>query len=79
MRSLILLGIALSLAGCGVMAIDKAKKEYDASRAAYKACLASHPIEQCRAQKAAMDADAKNWLSMKYGGADYRVGVDNTD
>ncbi len=64
----------LTLGGCGIMAIDKAKKEYDASRMAYKECLASKPPAQCEGQRQAMNADARAYAMLKGNAIGLEIG-----
>jgi len=65
MRYITAIGLMLLTTGCGIMAIEKAKKEYDASRAAFKECLARRPPGQCEGHRQAMNADARAYASIK--------------
>lgn len=68
------IGLMLFLGGCGIMAINNAKKEYDASRLAYKACLADKPPAQCEGQRQAMNADARAYAMLKGNAIGLEIG-----
>lgn len=65
MRYAILGLAALSLTGCGIAQIQRAKTDYDASRRAYKECLATRQPSQCESQRQAMNADARAYAAEK--------------
>lgn len=65
MRYAILGLVALSITGCGIMQIKRAKDDYDASRKAYKECLAAKTPPQCESQRQAMNADARAYAAEK--------------
>lgn len=47
------------LSGCAAIAINQARADYDRSRAAYKACIASNPVSACARERELMRADAR--------------------
>lgn len=65
MRHAIMGLIALTLAGCGIAQIQRAKTDYDASRKAYKDCLSTRQPAQCESQRQAMNADARAYAAEK--------------
>lgn len=65
MRGIAITGLLLALGGCGLMQVDRAKKDYDASRVAFKECLANRPPAQCEGARQAMNADARAYAAIK--------------
>lgn len=59
------IGMMLVLGGCGWAQLDRAKKDYDASRIAFKECVAARPLAQCEGQRQAMNADARAFAALK--------------
>ena len=70
MWKIIILGLAmLSLMGCGVVAMQKARSDMEESKAAYKACLEQHPtdVSVCEALEKIYEVDLKAFRSLKLG------------
>lgn len=65
MRYITAIGLMFLVSGCGIAAINRAKAEYDSSRQAFKQCVSTRPVAQCEGQRQAMNADARNYASMK--------------
>lgn len=63
----IIIGLATTLAGCGIAAKVDARKEYRASVAAYKECLATRAPKYCEAQRLAMEADERQYDNLAAG------------
>lgn len=61
--------VALSLAGCGVVAMQRARSDMEESKAAYKACLEQHPsdVSACEALEKVYEADLKAVRAVKLG------------
>ena len=60
----------LSLWGCGTVAVNRARSDAEASKAAYKTCLERNPqtVSNCEGTRLAYEADLKN-LNALTGGA----------
>lgn len=63
--------VPLMLAGCGVVSKVDARRDMQASKAAYKACLLAHPrpedFQECGAAKAAYEIDADSYAAFSAG------------
>ncbi len=70
MWKVVILGmVALSLAGCGIIARQQARSDMEESKAAYNACLQQHPDDAsaCEALNKIYEADLKAYSSLKLG------------
>jgi hypothetical protein len=60
--------MALVLAGCGAAHLNRTRNAYEGSLAAYKACVHAKGPDQCRSEKAIMDADSDAYTSARSDG-----------
>lgn len=63
MNRIAVFGLAMMLTGCGVAAVSKASTDYNQSLASYKQCVMAKGPDQCRGEKAILDADAQRYES----------------
>lgn len=66
MRGLMLIG-CFALGGCGVVARNDARMDYQASTAQYKACVAVNPPASCEGARLAMEADERKFTNLSAG------------
>jgi len=68
-RLLILLALPILLTDCGIAAKVNARSEMEASKAAYKDCLARSPqnISACEASRLSYEADIKAYRATSAG------------
>jgi hypothetical protein len=70
--------VLAALGGCGIAAKVNARNDVEASKSAYKACLALHPqdVAACEGPREAYEAD---WAAYRATSAGIRPGATITD
>jgi hypothetical protein len=59
MRNITIIGLTVTLAGCGIAAKFDSRNDYRASVTAYMECLATHAPKDCERLRLAMEADER--------------------
>ena len=57
--TLLALTTAVGLTGCGLASRIDARRNYEASTAAYRACVTTNPPQACEGKRLAMEADER--------------------
>ena len=55
----VIIGLAVTQAGCGIVAKIDARNDYRAAVTAYMECLATHAPKDCEGLRLAMEADER--------------------
>ncbi len=68
-KACFLLALAASLSGCALAAKMDARNDMEASKAAYKTCLADNPktVSACQAEQLSYEADLKAYEATPAG------------